>query len=154
MNVLIVYNICLVFFKKCIQLWINFDSNLPTVWLKNIPVLKDLFPFDYRKSAYNDVSLTRLRKKVDLTSRKAKNTVKLISPICLPFKPVELNTEGETERGLDSQQVTVTGYITEDPETTGKLHQINPQIQTKKYCNDKSIGSGNMNDIKKQNYDK
>ena len=52
-----------------------------------------------------------------------------------------MNTEGETERGLDSQHVTVTGYITKDPETTGKLHQINPQIQTKKYCDDKFTNS-------------
>ena len=72
-----------------------------------------------------------------MTSRKAKNTIKLISPICLPLKPAKVNEEGETKRGLDSQQVTVTGYVTSDPKTNGILHQINPQIQTKKYCDEK-----------------
>ena len=81
--------------------------------------------------------MTRLRKKVDLTSRKAKNTIKLISPICLPLQPTQVNEEGETKRGLDSQQVTVTGYVTSDPKTNGILHQINPQIQPKNYCDEK-----------------
>ena len=86
-----------------------------------------------KKEAYYDVSLTILKEKV----RTDGNYPQYIHPICLPIRAEEENTARETERSINSQQAEVTGYITDNPDTTGKLNYIRPIIQTQATCDQK-----------------
>ena len=86
-----------------------------------------------KKEAYYDVSLTILKEKI----RTDGYYRQYIHPICLPLTAKEQNAAGETERSINSQQAIVTGYITDHPDTTGKLNFIGPIIQTQSICNTK-----------------
>ena len=87
----------------------------------------------YDDHAYHDVSLIRLKEKVSQDG----NHVNYIYPICLPINAVDLNVNGEIERGKNSQQSVVTGYVTGHSDDTGILHYIKPQIQTQAICSDR-----------------
>ena len=82
-----------------------------------------------KKEAYYDIAIIRLKKELKLN--------KFVHPVCLPLNPVIQNEGEETDRSVQSQNVIVTGYVTDNDETTGKLHAIEPQIRTQNYCNDK-----------------
>ena len=86
-----------------------------------------------KKEAYYDVSLTILKEKIRTDGYYSQ----YIHPICLPIKSKEQNAAGETKRSINSQQAIVTGYITNHPDTTGKLNFIGPIIQTQAICNEK-----------------
>lgn len=81
------------------------------------------------KEAYFDVAIVRLKQEVKFN--------KFVHPLCLPTNPVVQNDNEENERSIQSQKVIVTGYVTDFSESTGKLHEIEPQIRTQSYCNEK-----------------
>ena len=101
--------------------------------IKSIQEIKDIYLHSayqvYSKHAYYDVAITRLKQPVKFN--------KYIHPLCLPANPVIQNAGEETYRSVQSQNVIVTGYITDYSETTEKLHKIEPQIRTQLFCNDK-----------------
>ena len=101
--------------------------------IEPIQEIKEIyFHRDYQEwggEAYYDVAITRLKQGVKFNN--------FMHPLCLPVNPIGKRTGEEIERSLQSQKVIVTGYITNNDETTGKLHEIIPQIRTQSYCNDK-----------------
>ena len=92
----------------------------------------------FRKEAYHDLALVKLKEKVKLN--------KYLHPICLPLSHVVQNDDDELERSLQSQSVIVTGFRTESPLTDGLLHFIEPQIQTQDFCNHQFFNSSNPSD--------
>ena len=82
-----------------------------------------------KKEAYNDLAITRLKQGVKFN--------KFMHPLCLPMNAVVQNAGEETYRSVQSHNVIVTGYVSDNHATTGKLHEIEPQIRTQSFCNDK-----------------
>ena len=81
------------------------------------------------KEAYYDIAITILKQEIKLN--------KFLHPLCLPVSPVVQNSGEETDRSVQSHNVIVTGYVTGNPKTTGRLHKIEPQIRTQSFCDEK-----------------
>ena len=101
--------------------------------IKPIQEIKEIyFHRDYqewREEAYYDLAIVGLKQGVKFNN--------FVHPLCLPVNPIVQQNGEETKRSLQSQKVIVTGYVTSDHETTGKLHEIEPQIRTQSYCNNR-----------------
>ena len=87
---------------------------------------------EFKKEAYYDIAITILKQEIKLN--------KFLHPLCLPVSPVVQNAGEETDRSVQSHNVIVTGYVTGNPKTTGRLHKIEPQIRTQSFCDEKFSG--------------
>ena len=68
-------------------------------------------------------------------------------PLCLPVSPVVQNAGEETDRSVQSHNVIVTGYVTGNPKTTGRLHKIEPQIRKPASPSGSSIGASGIDPV-------